>query len=143
MMVPPEVVPDLIRERLGCPRCAVLITTLENLLDDAPIYTSRDVQLPENDDDGYTVVWQRTYIDALIELRKYRPWPVTDRCALCNNTGSLMVEGRRGPITETACPNCAHPPFCPTCEGKRRIFPTGYDAHYNVPCPDCAGGKGD
>lgn len=107
MMVPPEAVPALMRDRLGCPHCASLVDTLENLLDDMPgIGVSRDVHL--HDDGGYTVIWQRSYIDALVELRKHRPCPPSClRCALCDDTGRLMVEGRRGPIVSMACPNCA------------------------------------
>jgi hypothetical protein len=82
---------------------AALITTLENLLDDMPwIGVSRNTYI----DGKHRTVRQRSYINALVELRKHRPWANPSRCALCQNTGSLLVEGWRGPIGRVACPNC-------------------------------------
>lgn len=94
-----------------CPHCAALVTALENLIESLPMEAfSRSVRLPENDDDGRTVVWRKEYIEALMELRKRRPTPTVDRCALCGGTNSLIVEDVWWGQTVMACPNCAPKP---------------------------------
>lgn len=134
-----------------CGLDAAPIAALENLLDSLPMEAvSRYARLPENDDDGRTLIYRRAYYDALVELRKHRPAPnalsrLVGRCALCGGDGTLMVEGRRGPIVRMACPNCAHKPPCPTCggTGKYRYCFAGLDEDETgfASCPDCAGGK--
>ncbi|MFH1110950.1 MAG: hypothetical protein V1790_17390 [Planctomycetota bacterium] len=121
-----------------------LIAALENLLDSLPSEAvSRYVRLDDHDEDEGTAVYTEPYYAALVELRKHRPWPLTGRCALCNNAGSLMVEGRRrGPVVSMSCPNCAaNKPPCPTCGGTRRVPSGPRSRNLDRVCPDCAGGE--
>jgi hypothetical protein len=89
-----------------CETCAALLDTLENLLDSMPS-PARSARLPENDDDGSTVVWPKWYIDGLRELRKHRPGRIAGRCALCGSARTLLVEERPWAAPEKVpCPNC-------------------------------------
>jgi hypothetical protein len=107
-LVSPPIAPRRPRRLLlePCETCADLLNTLENLLDSMPS-PARSARLPENDEDGSTVVWPKWYCEPLGELRKHRPGHITDRCALCGDARTLLVEERPWATPESvACPNC-------------------------------------